>query len=149
MRKDEKMKKIVNLSVCIFLMVSTFLCLTSCDKKSESIDLWECAIYKEDTTLWDGNKIIVVEVEAEEKTVEFTINTDKEILGDALEEHNLIFGEQGAYGLYVKVVNGIKADYDENQSYWGFNKDGESMMTGVDGEKISGGEHYEIVYTKQ
>ena len=46
-----------------------------------------------------------------------TINTDKEILRDALEEHNLISGEQGAYGLYVKVVNGIKADYDEDGGY--------------------------------
>lgn len=143
------MKKGVILTASIFLMMSIFICLTSCGKKSDSTDLWENAIYTEDATLGRGNKTIIVEIEAEEKSVELKINTDKEVLGDALSEHNLISGEQGEYGLYVKVVNGIKADYDENQCYWAFNKDGEGMMTGVDGAKITDGEHYEIVYTKQ
>ena len=143
------MKKTLNLMICIYLIMSTFICLSACSKKSENTDLWGSAIYKEDTELGKGEKTIIVEVVAEEKTVEFTVNTDKEILGDALTEHNLISGEQGAYGLYVKVVNGIKADYDENQCYWAFEKDGESLMTGVDSVKIADGENYEIIYTKQ
>ena len=95
-----------------------------------------------------GEKTVTVDVTAEDKTVTFTIHTNKEILGEALAEHGLVEGEPGAYGLYVKKVNGITADYDVNQTYWGFNKDGESLMTGADGEEIKGGERYEIVYTK-
>ena len=70
------------------------------------------------------------------------------MLGDALIEHNLISGENGPYGLYVKVVNGITADYDINQSYWSLSKDGEYLQTGVDVTEISDGEHYELTYTK-
>lgn len=142
------MKKTVKFIACTFLIISTIMCLASCSKKAENTDLWENATYRENNYFGEGKKTIVVEVEAEEKSVEFTINTDKEILGEALEEHNLISGEQGAYGLYVKVVNGIKADYDEDGYYWGLNINGESSMTGVDGVKISDGEHYELVRTK-
>ena len=77
-----------------------------------------------------------------------TIKTDKTILGDALLEHSLIAGEEGAYGLYVKFVNGIRADYDLDGAYWGFNKGGEYMMTGVDGTTIADGDKYELVWTK-
>ena len=142
------MKKKINSAVCIFFMMSMVVCLTSCSKKVENYNLWENATYKEDTDLGSGDKTIAVEVKAEEKSVTFTIHTDKEMLGEALKEHNLISGEQGAYGMYVKVVNGIKADYDEDKHYWGLNINGESSMTGVDGVEIADGEHYELIRTK-
>ena len=63
-------------------------------------------------------------------------------------EHNIISGENGAYGLYVKTVNGILADYNITKSYWSINKDGEYMLTGVDSTKIEDGDVYEFVYTK-
>jgi len=88
-----------------------------------------------------------LEVVALDKSVTLTIHSDKSALGDALIEHKLIEGEKGAYGLYVKKVNGITADYDENQCYWGLNKNGESVMTGVDGVVFEDGDHYEFVYT--
>ena len=78
----------------------------------------------------------------------FTIKTDKKILGDALLEHDLIAGEEGPYGLYVKKVNGITADYDKTQTYWALKKNGKDVMTGVDMTEITDGEHYEFVYTK-
>ena len=110
--------------------------------------LWKSATYLKDTELGTGSKTIYVEVKVEDKSVTFTIHTDKSTLGDALLEHNLINGEAGMYGLYVKTVNGMLADYDIDASYWSFYKGGEMMMTGVDGESIAGGEHYEIVYAK-
>ena len=48
------------------------------------------------------------------------------------------------YGLYVKFVNGIEADYDNDQTYWALYKSGEYMLTGVDTTVISDGEHYEL-----
>ena len=46
------------------------------------------------------------------------------------------------------TFNGIEADYDKDSSYWAFTKDGESLMTGVDGEKIEADARYELTYTK-
>ena len=107
--------------------------------------IWTNALYQNDTEIGEGAKTVQVEVKAGEKSVTFTVHTDKETLGDALLEHNLITGEEGAYGLYVKLVNGIEADYDKDGTYWAFYKNGEMMMVGVDGAVIADGEHYELI----
>ena len=133
----------------ITLLLAALLCLSfaSCEKTPPDA-LWESATYLEDTTLGEGKTTVSVEVKAGEHSITFTIRTDRTILGDALTDHNLIEGENGAYGLYVKKVNGITADYDVDQSYWGFYKNGEYLMTGVDTTTIADGEHYELVYEK-
>ncbi len=134
--------------ICCILVIILCLGFSACSKTLPESDVWSEAVYTEDIELGDGEKTVLVEVMAEDKSVTFTIHSDKETLGEALIEHNLIEGENGAYGLYVKKVNGITADYDKNQCYWGFNKNGEGMMTGVDGAVFNDGEHYELVYTK-
>ena len=138
------MKKILSVILVIILCVG----FSACSKPEVNTDLWKNAIYTEDTELGEGAKTVLVEVAAEDKSVTFTIHSDKTILGDALAENKLIEGEKGAYGLYVKKVNGIEADYDKNKAYWGINKNGEGLMTGVDGVEFKDGEHYEFVYTK-
>jgi len=110
--------------------------------------VWESATHLTDKEFGEGAKTIQVEVIAEGQSVTFTVHTDKEMLGEALLEHGLIDGDQGAYGLYVKVVNGMMADYNVNQRYWSFSKNGEGLMTGVDMETAQDGAHYEITYTK-
>lgn len=62
----------------------------------------------------------------------FEIHTDKKIVGDALLDLGLIAGEDGSYGLFVKSVNGIVADYEKDKTYWAFYVDGEYAMSGVD-----------------
>ena len=142
------MKKTVNSIISVVLSVVFIFCLASCNKGVDATGLWENATYTKDTELGEGKTTVQVKVKVEEQSVTFTINTDKTTLGDALLEHQLISGEESQYGLYIKVVNGITADYDVDQSYWGFYKNGEYMMTGVDGTDISDGEHYELVYEK-
>ena len=142
----KNMKKTLSLTLIAALLLS--LVLVSCSKNPDTEELWKDAIYTQDTEFGSGAVTVFVEVKAAEKSVTFTLKTDKTILGDALMEHSLLSGEAGQFGLYVKSVNGIVADYDINQSYWGFYKDGEYMMTGVDSTEISNGEHYELVYTK-
>ena len=95
-----------------------------------------------------GATTVQVEVKVEEQSVTFTLHTDKTILADALLEHDLVAGDEGAYGLYVKVVNGITADYDIDQSYWSLTKNGEMLMTGVSGVTVADGEHYELTREK-
>ena len=78
----------------------------------------------------------------------FDIATDKTTVGDALLELGLIAGEEGAYGLYVKQVNGITADYDVDQTYWAFYVNGEYGMTGVDATDIEAGATYSFKVEK-
>lgn len=138
------MKKIVALSLSLLIVL---LCFAACKKEVSDV-VWEDAKQTENTVYGTGAKSIKVEVKAADKSVTLTVNTDKATLGEALLEHNIISGEQGQYGLYVKVVNGITADYDVDGSYWAVYKNGEYCMSGVDSTPIADGEHYEFVYTK-
>ena len=138
------MKKIILCFIIAILCFGFF----GCSKTTTDENLWENALYTEDVELGEGENTVFVEVVAQDKTVTFTVHSDKTMLGDALSLHNLIDGEKGAYGLYVKKVNGIVADYDVNRTYWSFLKNGESMMCGVDMAEFKDGDHYEFVYTK-
>lgn len=135
------MKRIVSLTLAVLLVCAL---LVSCNTVGKT-GAWENATYRRDTELGKGAKTVEVEVKAEDQSITFTIHTDKETLGAALIEHDLIAGEEGAFGLYVKLVNGIEADYDKDGTYWGFYKSGEMMMVGVDGAVIADGDHYELV----
>ena len=142
------LKKSSLIIISLLVIVAIGLFFLQGEKENNNIGLWKDATYTENTTLGTGENTLIVTVEANEKSVDFKIKTDKTVVGDALKEHNLIDGEEGAYGLYVKVVNGIEADYNKDKSYWAFNKDGDSMQTGVDQAEFKNGEHYELVYTK-
>ena len=139
------MKKTITLSISLLLIF--MLCLTSCNTV-DAEGLWEDATHRRDMTFGKGEKTIEVEVKVEDKSVTFTINTDEKYLADAMLEHELIEGEEGAFGLYVKKVNGITADYDTDKAWWGLYKDGEATPTGASSTEIADGEHYEFVYSK-
>ena len=78
------------------------------------------------------------------KVEEFLISTDKETVGAALQELNLIAGDQGDFGLYVKTVNGVTVDYDKDGKYWAFYIDGAYAPKGVDQTNIEAGKVYEF-----
>ena len=142
-----KMKKKITSALVLTLVLAALLTLVACNTV-DATGLWENATYRRDMEFGSGALTVYVEVKAGEESVTFTVNTDETILGDALIEHGIIEGEESQYGLYVKKVNGIVADYDVDQSYWGFYKDGEYMLTGVDATEIENGAHYELVYVK-
>ena len=95
-----------------------------CGNSADKTGLWENVTYTKDTRLGEGTKTVTVQVKAEEQIVTFTVKTDKDTVGAALLENKLIEGEESEYGLYIKVVNGITADYDKDKSYWAFYVDG-------------------------
>ena len=76
-------------------------------------------------------------IDADGKETPFLIRTNKEIVGEALQELDLIAGDEGEFGLYVKTVNGITVDYDTDKAYWAFYVDGEYATSGVDTTKIN------------
>ena len=141
------MKKVINSTISVLLVLMCVICLVSCNAVDKT-GVWENATYRKDMSFGDGAKVVVVEVKAEDHVVTFTVNTDKDTVGAALLEHELIAGEESEYGLYVKTVNGMLADYDIDQSYWGFYIDGEYAMSGVDTTEIVEGRVYKLEYTK-
>lgn len=74
----------------------------------------------------------------------FNVKTNEKTVGAALLALDLIAGEDSQYGLYVKTVNGITADYDTDGSYWAFYIDGEYAQTGVDSTDIKAGATYTL-----
>lgn len=72
----------------------------------------------------------------------FNVKTDKTTVGEALIELGLIEGDMGDFGLYVKKVNGIVADYDVDGTYWAFYENGSYAMAGVDLTEIEDGTEY-------
>ena len=161
----QNLKTVLCLVLCIFLALTA----VSCSKEDGKIEnplilgmeqptvtgeesllegIWKDATYLDDKEFGEGEKRVDVIVEAEGKSVIFTLYTDKEMLADALLEHKLVAGDNGPYGLYIKKVNGMTADYDIDQSYWAFLKSGEMQMTGVSETKIQDGDRFELVYTK-
>ena len=110
--------------------------------------LWENALYKEDAEIGEGRHSVSVEVKIGEKSVTLTVKSDKDNLADMLTENKLVEGDNGEYGLYIKKVNGVSADYDADGAYWGLNKDGEPTPVGASDITVKDGEHYELVYTK-
>ena len=136
------MKKIA-LSLLSLLMI---LCLFACGGKSD--DPWKDAIHKEDVTLGDGATTVIGKVVAGEKIVTVTLKTDEKTLGEALFAEGLITGEAGPYGLYVKTVNGIFADYDTDGTYWALYINDEYAVTGVDTTPIEQGAVYKLAKEK-
>ena len=139
--------KIMTRMTLLLLAILTVLTFAAC-ADVEKTGAWASATHASDKTFGNGAKTVQVEVKAEEQSVTFTVKTDAETLGDALKEHDLIAGEDGAYGLYIKTVNGIMADYNVDQTYWELTKNGERLMTGADSTPIADGEHYELTKTK-
>ena len=145
---QKHMKQTLNISLIAFLLLLSLVCLSACQGGVDYDAIWENATYKEDVAFGIGQTELTVEVAVGDHLVTFTVFTDKTTVGAALLEHNLIAGDDGAYGLYVKTVNGMLADYDKDQSYWCFYVDGETAMTGVDLTEIVKGTVYRLAYTK-
>ena len=140
------MKQTKTLLRVVPLLLLLALVLAACTPVPVS---WEDATYKKDAEVGKGTTTITVKVTAEDKTVAITLHTDKTDLAEAMLAEGLCAGEEGAYGLYIKYVNGIRADYDlDGGYYWKLVVDGEDSMMGASGTVITAGSIYEFVRTK-
>lgn len=90
----------------------------------------------------DGKTFTFEVVDGNGNKTQLSIMTDVKMLGDALQKLGYIKGEEGPYGLYIKEVNGITADYDTDGTYWAFYINGEMSMKGVDQTTIVDGDVY-------
>jgi len=88
-------------------------------------------------------KITVQVIVPDEEVKEFVITTEAYTLRQALEEEQLIKGQESTYGFYITEVNGRKAD-ESKQEWWCITKDGEEVFTGVDLINIQDKDKYEL-----
>lgn len=126
--------------VCIVLIAAMALVTTGCNDNKNDIEEISSVIatsLSEDNVIGKGETSFNLTVtDADGNETEFTVNTDRKTVGDALIELDFISGDEGQYGLYVKTVNGITFDYDKDGKYWAFYVDGEYAMAGVDTTEI-------------
>ena len=150
------MKNTIIKSLYIIIIVLMMISITSCNifpgiffptEDAQYSERWNNALYTEDTELGEGEKTFMFVVDADGYSITFTIHTNKEIVGEALVELGLIAGEDSQYGLYVKNVNGMLADWDIDQSYWAFYENG-LYANGVDATNVTEGYTYSFVRTK-
>lgn len=130
--------------LCIVLIAAMALFATGCnDNTQEDAGVDRPQSNSEATVIGEGETVfefIVVDYDNNESR--FEIHTNKTVVGEALLELDLIAGDESQYGLYVKTVNGITADYDTDGTYWAFYINGEYAMSGVDTTPIAEGEVY-------
>ena len=138
------MKKLERILLLLLAVLMTFGLMACADVKKTGD--WETATYDRDTTLGTGEKTITVKVVADGQALTFTLKTDKENLEDALAEVKLIDGDIGAFGMYIKKVNGIVADYDTDKTYWAITKDGAETL-GAKDTPVADGDAFEITKT--
>ena len=94
-----------------------------------------------------GAKAITVTViHADGSSKDFQYRTDAEKLGAFLEEKGLIDSQGADEGMF-HTVDGEKADWNVNQSYWAFYLGEDYAMTGIYDTPITDGAVYKLVYT--
>ena len=91
-------------------------------------------------------KVVVTDLEGNETAFEYTSSAAS--VGEALVAEGLIDGHETEYGLYIDTVNGITADWDNDQTYWAFYINGEYATTGIDGTEIVADTTYGLTLTK-
>jgi len=131
--------------LCMVLIAAVALFASGCtEKKTLKNDSAGITIPVESgSVLGEGATqftFVIVDKDGNETTVE--VHTNETIVGKALLGLGLIEGEEGQYGMYTKIVNGISADYDKDGVYWAFYVGDEYAATGVDQTEIEPGATY-------
>lgn len=141
--------KSLSFILCMVLITAIALFTTACSDNTQTnepettVATTTATTESESNVLGEGKtEFIFTVTDKNGKETEYEIHTDKTIVGDALLELDLIAGEAGDYGLYVKTVDGITVDYDTDGKYWAFYVNGEYASTGVDSTNITEGDTY-------
>lgn len=167
MEKKHSKSKLLSLFLCMVSIVAMTLFTTGCngnaeneipadsqdqttqETKADTFEQSTDAASAEITMLGEGEKqFLFTMTDAAGIETAFEIHTDKETVGEALLELGLVSGDMGDYGLYVKTVNGITADYDEDGTYWAFYVNGEYAASSADLTTITEGDTYSFKVEK-
>ena len=147
MQKTQR-KKLLSLNLCMVLIAAMALFVTGCSDKTDKAAL-TTTVYESGSVIGEGNTsftFTVADIDGNESV--FEVKTDKTTVGEALLDTGIIAGDDGEFGLYVKEVNGITADFDADGTYWAFFINGEYAMTGVDETDVEAGASYALMVEK-
>ena len=145
MMQTTKLARILSLILCMVLLAAMTLSAAGCGGTEPTPN----GTFTDGAVLGEGAVSFTLTVtDSNGQTSGCTVKTDAATVGDALTALGLIAGDNGAYGLYVKTVNGITADYDVDQTYWAFYIDGEYATSGVDTTDIAPGCAYMLKVEK-
>ena len=168
MNRTMKKISILSLVLVIALIAAMALSLVSCDNDAEATqtdaqttaettsettaEASDTSTDTSDTTdenvVGVGNTSFTFTVKFKDGTTKtYTVKTDKETVGEALVDAELISGSDSQYGLMVDTVCGEKLIYDTDKMYWAFYIDGQYAMTGVDSTNITANATYSFEAT--
>jgi len=125
------MKKMLSLLLALVMVFA----LTACGAKEEAPAANAVSF-----------KVVVTDLDGNETSFEYTSAAAS--VGEALVAEGLIEGHETQYGLYIDTVNGITADWDNDQTYWAFYINGEYAATGIDATEIVADTTYDLTLTK-
>lgn len=144
--KKTQIKNLLSFLVCIVLIAAMALFASGCNDNTATNEVSSGVTQSSDTQVTELGKgdteFEFTVVYADGKEIKFNISTNQKTVGEALLEQELIEGEDGPYGLYVKTVNGETHDYDVDGTYWSFYVNGEYATSGVDTTEIESGARY-------
>ena len=108
--------------------------------------LWFGLQEKPQDTGAEGASFTVVVVHGDKTEKTFSYTAQGGMLGDVLEAEGLIESDGADDGMF-HTVDGEKADWNENQSYWAFYIGSDYAMTGIYATAIEDGAAYKLEYT--
>ena len=124
------MKKWISLMLVLVMVLTLTACSTKKEPAAEAVSF----------------KVIVTDLEGNESSFQYTSNAAS--VGDALVAEGLVVGHEASYGLYVDSVNGIAADWDNDQTYWAFYINGAYATTGIGDTPITADTTYNLTLSK-
>lgn len=145
-----KRARVLSVILCIALLAAAALTLTGCQKTpTPTPSAQSAAAVQDGAVLGDGETQFTLTIaDLSGMEIHVTINTNETTVGAALQSLGLITGEVGPYGLYIKTVNGITADYDKDQTYWAFYEGENYAAAGADLTDITPGAAYALRVSK-
>ena len=131
------------LILCMVLIAALALMAVGCSKTGETAETPAEAVTA--TPIGEGDATFDLTVtKADGSKTAYAVSTDETTVGAALLALELIAGDEGEFGLYVKTVDGETHVYEDDGKYWAFYVNGEYAVTGVDMTDIEAGASYEL-----
>ena len=131
------------LILCMVLIAALALLAVGCSKTEEAPEAPAEELVA--TPIGEGATSFDLTVtKADGSKTAYTVSTDETTVGAALLALELIAGDEGEFGLYVKTVDGETHVYEDDSKYWAFYINGEYATTGVDMTDIEAGAAYEL-----
>lgn len=170
--KKTNLKEKLSLVLCTVLIVAMALFTTGCSKEGDNSqsqpnsnsqvesqsgqqeEKLATKVYEDGAVIGEADDekdvfdVSITIADGTETVVRVFPEKGTKTVGEALLKAELIAGDDSEYGLYVKTVNGVTADFDKDGSYWAFYINGEYAQTGVDQTEIEKGSEYSFKIEK-